>query len=199
MQQPESLQSVAMRAVVKLGCWEPDMVPRTILPEMLAMEENIRGRLTGSGYYDFQDHYFDVEWIRGTWMFTSRTKNPYRIWRDGTVSKVEVRAGRRTALSAEWAHLFGVDGTAADHYGFNIDRTEIDLEGRTVVFYGTIPPYFDEEEDRFMSAFRFSQDNDTLDITTGAIEERNNQYKTIKELRAMKFLTFHDGFCCPWC
>ena len=190
MQQPESLQSVAMRAVVELGCWEPDMVPRPILPEMLTMEENIRRRLTGSTYYDSRiDCYFDVDWFRGNWMFTART-NPYRSDR----TKVEVHAGCHTAMSAEWAHLFGVDGTAAEHYGFNIDRTEINLERRTVDFFGTIPLYFEGGEKRFRSAFRFSHDNNTLDITTMLMEGRNNQYKTIQE-RTL------DRHClsCPWC
>ena len=44
----------------------------------------------------------------------------------------------------------------AEHYGFIIDRTEIVLERRTVDFFGTILPYLEEEEDRFLSAFRFS-------------------------------------------
>ena len=61
------------------------MVPRTILPEMLAMEENIRGRLTGFRSYDFQNHCFDVDWTMGTWMFTS--PNQQRFWRDGTIPR----------------------------------------------------------------------------------------------------------------
>ena len=195
MQQPESLQSVAMKAVVELGCWEPDMVPCTILPEMLAMEENISGRLTGSRYYDFQNCcFFDVDWIRGNWMFTSRNSPD---WSDGT--KVEVRAGCRTAMSAEWAHLFGVDGTAAEHYGFNIDRTEIDLKRGTVNFFGTLPPYSEEGEDRFRSEFRFDQYNFTLDIITMVMEEgSNNVCKTMKERTLDKFFE-HDSIFCPWC
>ena len=152
------------------------MVPRTILPEMLAMEENSRGRLAGTNSYDFQNHcYFDVDWIRGNWMFTSQTSPD---WSDGT--KVEVRAGCRTAMSAQWAHLFGVDGTAAEHYGFSIDCTEIDLDRWTVNFFGTIPPYSEEEEDRFWSVFRFYQY--TLYIITMVTEEdSNNVCKTMKE------------------
>ena len=49
--------------------------------------------------------------------------------------EVEVRASHRTAMSAEWAHLFGVEGTLAEYYSFNINCTEINLERRTVVFW----------------------------------------------------------------
>ena len=167
--QPLRLERMAMKALVSYGCWETDDIPITILPELLTMEENFRDRMTGSRYSDPDTPHrvYDVDWFRGTWIFT------YRAGSSGPsmpvpVIKEEVRSNGPTSLSSGWSRFFGLEMTAASYLGFEIDKVDADFDKGQAVFRGTIPAYpgWVHNADRFATTLRFSPNGQILHIVT---------------------------------
>ena len=168
--QPSRLEKIAMKAVVSYGCWESDDIPNTILAEVLTMEENFRDRMTGSRYSDPDIPYrvYDVDWLRGTWIFTSRAGSsgpsmPIQV------TKAEVRSNGPTSLSSEWSRFFGLEMTAASYLDFEIDKVDADFEEGQAVFGGKLPAYLysgDHDGGRFETTLRFSPDGQRLRIVT---------------------------------
>lgn len=167
--QPLRLEKIAMKAVVSYGCWESDDIPNTILAEVLTMEENFRDRMTGSRYSDPDTPYrvYDVDWLRGTWIFTSRAGSsgpsmPIQV------TKAEVRSNGPTSLSSEWSRFFGLEMTAASYLGFEIDKMDADFDEGQAVFGGAIPPYpgWVHNVERFETTLCFSPDGHRVRIVT---------------------------------
>ena len=167
--QPLRLEKIAMKAVVSYGCWESDDIPNTILAEVLTMEENFRDRMTGSRYSDPDTPYrvYDVDWLRGTWIFTSRAGSsgpsmPIQV------TKAEVRSNGPTSLSSEWSRFFGLEMTAASYLGFEIDKMDADFDEGQAVFGGAIPAYpgWVHDAERFETTLCFSPDGHRVRIVT---------------------------------
>ena len=96
--QPESLEQMAMKAVIKFGCWAPGDVPHTLGRRLVSMEDDICDRMTGSGYGYFNPFIvkeYDVNWFRGSWTFTLRHGSTHNF----TEENVEIRDGQITFLT----------------------------------------------------------------------------------------------------
>ena len=180
--QPETLEQMAMTAVIKSGYWASEDVPHELHHRLVRLEDDICERMTGSGYSYFNPDFlkeYDMNWFRGCWTFVLRHGSAYNFAEEN----VEIRDGRDTFLSVDWAELFGVEGTPADIFGFRVKKFDIDVNGRKVTFYGEIPSAmrYGEESTRFRTVFNFSQMGYTLMIETSQLDHETDLFITIME------------------
>ena len=156
----KTLEEIAMGALVTIGCWQPSDIPCVLRAEFTDMEDLVKTRMTGCGYRfdcDFDGDWryleYDIDWKRGTWIFTARTFSE-NSW---TERKEEIHSFHEKVLSKEWSDLFGIDHTAARNFGFMLRGFEIDPRGRRVTFKSGLPSDTGNFEvyDEFQTEFKF--------------------------------------------
>ena len=95
----KTLEEIAMGGLVTIGCWQTSDIPCTLRAEFTDL---VKSRITGCGYMfdcefdgDWKYLEYDIDWKRGTWIFTARTFSE-NSW---TESKAEIHSIQEKVLS----------------------------------------------------------------------------------------------------
>jgi hypothetical protein len=144
------------------------MIPTLREMCMVKLESLMRTTMTGRHYSDYHVSYrdeceLDIMWFHGEWTIVMR--------HNGILHMAKIGAGEITRLVRRWKKifLFANNEPYPGLYDIAIHDFEINLEQRSVVFFGN---YFNENSralTEFQTKFTFSATSHLLKIETGVM------------------------------